>query len=386
MNKNKINNGDYMKLENFTVFDVETANQKRDSICSIGIVHVEKGLITFKDEILINPECEFSPYNISIHHITESMVEDKPNFLQVWQDISSMFENTILIAHNAKSVDLCSLCRTLEKYNLQIPEISYICTYELASNLLNRCDYPSFRLDDLCRIFNIDFGTHHNALDDAVACKELFDYFCDNFPTENIFPKPYHYNCDCSSHDKDKSHSIHNKFSEKTLAMRELQEIMLKALEDKVIEIDEAELIEKWMINHSELNGYYPYDKIFVALQTVLEDRRIDEQEEAILKKIFDEFINVKTSTEKIDVKEKNICLSGEFLFGSKKDVEDVLIKKGATIVKTITKKTDILILGEAGSSAWKYGNYGTKYEKAKMLNENGASINIYKENEIIGV
>ena len=43
---------------NYTVFDVETANARRDSICSIGIVRVEDDKIVYKDSILINPETE----------------------------------------------------------------------------------------------------------------------------------------------------------------------------------------------------------------------------------------------------------------------------------------------------------------------------------------
>ena len=45
---------------NYTVFDVETANARRDSICSIGIVRVEDNQIVYKDSILINPETEFN--------------------------------------------------------------------------------------------------------------------------------------------------------------------------------------------------------------------------------------------------------------------------------------------------------------------------------------
>lgn len=104
-----------------------------------------------------------------------------------------------------------------------------------------------------------------------------------------------------------------------------------------------------------------------------------------ILLEILDAFVSPQTSEAKSEISEKCICLSGDFLFGSKKDVENYLIRKGAVVVSSVTKKVDILILGESGSSAWKYGNYGSKYEKATQLNEKGASIIIYKEKDIIG-
>ena len=59
-------------------------------------------------------------------------------------------------------------------------------------------------------------------------------------------------------------------------------------------------------------------------------------------------------------------------------------MKKGAEIAKTVTGKLDVLILGESGSAAWKYGNYGSKYEKACQLNEKGKTIVIVKESDVI--
>lgn len=50
-----------MSIQNYTVFDVETANRQRDSVCSIGIVRVENNEIVFKKEYLIDPECPFVP-------------------------------------------------------------------------------------------------------------------------------------------------------------------------------------------------------------------------------------------------------------------------------------------------------------------------------------
>ena len=76
------------------------------------------------------------------------------------------------------------------------------------------------------------------------------------------------------------------------------------------------------------------------------------------------------------------LCL--EFNYGSKKQVEDFLCAQGAVIAKSVTGKLDVLILGEAGSSAWKYGNYGSKYEKACQLNEKGKKIVIVKESDVI--
>ena len=53
--------------------------------------------------------------------------------------------------------------------------------------------------------------------------------------------------------------------------------------------------------------------------------------------------------------------------------------------MKSVTGNLDVLILGQAGSAAWKYGNYGSKYEKAQQLNEKGKNIVIVKEEDLFG-
>ena len=50
---------------NYTVFDVETANSQRDSICAIGVIRYENNQVVCEKEILINPETEFNYFNLN---------------------------------------------------------------------------------------------------------------------------------------------------------------------------------------------------------------------------------------------------------------------------------------------------------------------------------
>lgn len=175
---------------NYTVFDVETANNNRDSICSIGIVRVENDDIVFEKEYLINPECEFNYFNINVHGITPDMVEDKPNFVAVWGKIKEYFDGQILVAHNAKSMDLCALFRTLERYDLPLISVDYICTLELAKKLNVKENCTSLKLNDLCDKYNILLKSHHNALDDSKACCGLLYYYLKHYEE---YVKPQHY-------------------------------------------------------------------------------------------------------------------------------------------------------------------------------------------------
>ncbi len=184
--------GDFMSIKNYTVFDVETANRQRESVCSIGIVRVENSKIVFKKEYLIDPECPFCADNIAIHGIWPSMVQNAPSFGQLWGEIQPYFADCILVAHGAKGMDLGALVKSQMRYHIPTQPLQYVCTLELAKKLLTRAEYPSFRLNNLCAQLGVPLEHHHNALDDALACQGLLDYFNREYP-QFVVPTIYEF-------------------------------------------------------------------------------------------------------------------------------------------------------------------------------------------------
>lgn len=167
-----------MKGFSYTAFDVETPNRNNNSMCSIGLVHVENGIVTFQREYLVNPEADFDYGNVLIHGITEDMVYDAPTFPQVWKEISPFFDG-LLIAHNA-TFDLSVVKSSLDRNDLIIPEMYYVCTVQLSRRHIPRERYGSHRLNDLSRGLGISLD-HHNALSDADACRQIFEHLAKNY-------------------------------------------------------------------------------------------------------------------------------------------------------------------------------------------------------------
>lgn len=81
---------------------------------------------------------------------------------------------------------------------------------------------------------------------------------------------------------------------------------------------------------------------------------------------------------------EKHCCLTGDFAYGSKKEVEELITCKGGICDNTVKKTTDYVIVGENGSEKWKQGTYGSKIKKAKELQEKGNLIQIVSERDFI--
>jgi len=167
-----------MERFSYTAFDVETPNHNNNSLCSIGLVHVEDGLVTFQKEYLVNPEADFDFSNVLIHGITEEMVYNAPTFPQIWKEIAPFFDG-LLIAHNAV-FDLSVIKASLFRHDLFIPEMYYVCTVLLARRHIPRERYGSHRLNDLSRGLGITLD-HHHALSDADACREIFEHLGRNY-------------------------------------------------------------------------------------------------------------------------------------------------------------------------------------------------------------
>jgi DNA polymerase III subunit epsilon len=122
-------------ISEYTIIDIETPNNCNDSICSIAVINILDDKIVFENEFLVNPEDNFDEFNIKLHGINKSIVKYANTFDKVWKEISKYFTNGIVIGHNVK-FDLNVICKTLYKYNINIPEFYYIDTCDLVGKIL----------------------------------------------------------------------------------------------------------------------------------------------------------------------------------------------------------------------------------------------------------
>ena len=154
-------------MESFTAIDFETAQGYRWSICQVGLVRVENGVITHELDILVQPPDNYYWSNFtSIHGISARDTVNAPAFNQVWHKIAPFIENQNVIAHNGFGFDFPVLNKTLEYYGLQTPDYNKHCTYKIyKSNLAALCKEHGIKLN------------HHDALSDARACAELFQKY-----------------------------------------------------------------------------------------------------------------------------------------------------------------------------------------------------------------
>lgn len=86
--------------------------------------------------------------------------------------------------------------------------------------------------------------------------------------------------------------------------------------------------------------------------------------------------------TEEVSLSGKKCCLTGDFKYGPKESVERYITGKGGSVSSSVTKSTQILVVGALGSDAWVHNNYGRKVEKAMELRAQGKDIIIVSEDD----
>ena len=175
----------------YVALDVETANDFRGSICSIGLVKFQDGTIVDTYYTLINPETSFDTFNISIHGIKPEDVADAPTFPEVRQDIVDFIGSDIVVCHFAQ-FDMGALNDVYNKYQLDYDDIKYICSYRLAKVAMP--GQLNYKLKNLSKTLNIQLD-HHNALSDAKASGLILDHLLssNSFSDLKDFLKEYRY-------------------------------------------------------------------------------------------------------------------------------------------------------------------------------------------------
>ncbi len=176
--------------------------------------------------------------------------------------------------------------------------------------------------------------------------------------------------------------SIYDYFD--SLQKDELEELEVLAIEEETkneesagleIENVEAEAKESIELADEEIEDvnnkteFETSDKLLFSDEKESNEFLLDSEEEQI---------NSTISEPPSSLNNLKICLTGEFSYGTKAEVENFIVARGGICVPNVTNSTNMLIIGEKGSKAYSFGSYGKKYEKALTMSE----IQILKEKE----
>ncbi len=157
-------------MENFAAIDFETANGRRTSVCSVGVVVVRGGEVDRRFYSLIHPSPNYySPWTTAIHGLTSVDTLDAPRFPEVWDAVAPLIAGLPLVAHNSPFDEGC-LRAVYELYGMVYPpDYVFHCTCR-ASRRLFGAALPNHQLHTVASHCGFDLRNHHHALADAEAC------------------------------------------------------------------------------------------------------------------------------------------------------------------------------------------------------------------------
>ena len=277
-----------IELNRYTIIDTENPNSKCDSICSISLIAVNEGIIELEKEFLVNPEDEFDSINIRIHHITPDMVKDKPTFKELWNEIEKYFTNSVIVAHNAQSADLSKICKSLIKYEIEVPDIYYIDTLKLSKETFPELD--RYGLKELSDFFCIDLDNHHNSLCDTKACFEILKEISKRRKITDKDVNKYKYTPSEPRSKKMKQNLILNK-------LNELAGVINGISVDQIIEEKEIDFLKSWIKENEDYKENEPFNKIIPIIELMIEDNVITDKEKEKLDGLYNIIYNNSQST-----------------------------------------------------------------------------------------
>ena len=303
-------------MEKVTYFDVEWANNSNRSICQMGIMceNFSDGEPYYPErDVYINPEDGFDENCIRVHGITKNRVKDEPNFPTVWKEIEKYFTNAVIIGHNVASADLDALVKALKRYNLDIPELYYICTYELARKYVPSHKVPNYQMSTLCEYFGVAIDSEHNAFDDACACADLFKAIIEEYSIDIGDIKVKKYN---PKETKEFSQFVANPVIRKTIS--EFYGVIRGFSIDNQINEEECEYVKSWKKEFSIYNTNKDIATIVAIIDKILLDGVITLDEIVELQHVVKDYLDVVSTspitlaTQILDGILKGITVDGE--------------------------------------------------------------------------
>lgn len=361
---------DLASPDRYVVLDLETTglSPRADSITEFAAVVVENGKITREFSRLVKPRKPIPDDVAELTGITNDMVSAAPSINIILPQFLDFIGDNILIGYNI-GFDSKFISHACQRFRLRYTN-KIIDVLPMARKALP--DLPNHKLKTVCQNLHITNAHAHRALSDVYATQQVYEAL-------RKCTKPV-----IQNHPQIAEKQPRTSSNAKTAAIQGLQNLLLEIVADGRLDPAEVAELQDWLTDNADLCGSYPFDVIARNISAALADGVLEQSELSEMLEIFTNICIPKYTHDgtAIDIAGKIVVFTGECRAGDREEVTAIVERAGATVRKSVSGKTDYLIIGEFGSPDWAFGNYGGDVLKACELQEKGKEVKIIGEKE----
>ena len=195
---------------------------------------------------------------------------------------------------------------------------------------------------------------------------------------------------------------LHRIYGKARLNDRQINELIGLAhglIADGGVNQSEAEYLQKWLVVNREASENPVTANLLCRVNAMLADGVLDVEESKELYETLRKFsggnfelgelqksceLPLDTPLPEVVCTDRNFCFTGTFAFGTRKDCEAAVTRKGGRC-GSLNQKTNFLVIGVYATESWKHSSYGLKIEKAVSMKREGMPISIISETHWLG-
>jgi NAD-dependent DNA ligase len=182
---------------------------------------------------------------------------------------------------------------------------------------------------------------------------------------------------------------FYNRVGGDRISSRQIDELIGIArglVADNQVNQAEVEFLQKWLVANVVISDQPIIRVLYQRVSEVLADGVLDDDEKVELLDTLNRFSNrdfelgeVLKATSlplcdpapHLDFAGQRYCFTGTFNYGQRKHCEQAVVERGGEI-GSITRETDVLVIGIYATESWKHSSFGDKILKACKMRDQG--------------
>ncbi|HEX8215373.1 MAG TPA: BRCT domain-containing protein [Allosphingosinicella sp.] len=191
--------------------------------------------------------------------------------------------------------------------------------------------------------------------------------------------------------------ALYNRYGAERIVARQIDELtgLARGLcADGILNQAEVEFLQGWLANNQAITGNPVIADLYSRVAEVLFDGRFDDDEHKELFEALQHFsgndiesgealkstkLPLCNPPPSLSFAGRTYCFTGTFSYGRRPVCEQAVLDRGGGC-GSLTRKTDVLVIGIYATESWKHSSFGHKIMKAAEMRDGGVPVSLVSE------